>query len=503
MNRREWMTAGVVGLGAASASASTITGGGEFSFHYDHILGTSLDVWLVGPRAAAERAEAVVLDEIDRLRRVFSLYDPDSELCRLNRSTGPVAVSADLAAVLSQYERWQSLSGGACNPHVGTLARRWTDAERIGILPDRDELARFAVRLSGPGWRWGPIPGTITRHDDAVLDLNAVAKGYILHSTSRTVRAVLPEITAGLINLGGDLTGWGNAPWRLGVQDPFRPEENARPVTGLSLANAAIATSGGYQRFFTLGGERFSHLIDPRSGWPAGEIASATILAADSPTANVLATTLCVLAPTDGLRLVARVPGAECLIVTARGEVVRSPGFARYEFPIAAPSAADDPKEKDDENPWPDQFQVKIAIDLPKLENARYRRPYVVIWIEDANGKPVRTLTVWGDNNRWIKDLSDWWKVAKDDAELVKAVTRATRGPGKYDVVWDGKNDKGKALPQGTYTVRVEVHREHGKHLRQSGKIKCVAEPDKVTLDKNDETNATVVEYKKKDPAKK
>jgi thiamine biosynthesis lipoprotein ApbE len=503
MNRREWMTAGVVGLGAAAASASTIAGHEEFSFHHDHILGTSLDVWLVGPNAAAERAEDVVLDEFERLRRVFSLYDPDSELSRLNRSTGPVPLSADLAAVMSRYEHWQSLSGGSCNSRVGALVQLWADAERAGVLPDRDELARLAARLSGPGWRWGPIPGTITRLDDAVLDLNAVAKGYILHSTSRTLRAALPEITAGLINLGGDLTGWGDTSWRLGVQDPFRPEDNARPLTGLSLANAAVATSGGYQRFFTVGSNRFSHLIDPRTGWPADGIASATVLAPDSPAANVLATTLCILSPADGLRLVARVPGAECLIVTARGDVVRSQGFARYEFPIAAPSAADDPKEKADENPWPDQFQVKIAIDLPKLENTRYRRPYVAVWIEDANGKAVRTLTVWGDNNRWIKDLSDWWKVGKDDADLVKAVTRATRGPGKYDVVWDGKNDKGKALPQGTYTVRVEVHREHGKHLRQSGKIKCETEPDKVTLDKNDETNATVVEYKKKDPAKK
>jgi thiamine biosynthesis lipoprotein len=80
----------------------------------------------------------------------------------------------------------------------------------------------------------------------------------------------------------------------------------------------------------------------------------------------------------------------------------------------------------------------------------------------------------------------------------VKAVTRATRGPGKYDLVWDGKDDKGKALPQGSYTVKVEVHREYGKHVVQSGKIECKAEAAKATLEKNEETAATAVEYAKK-----
>ena len=72
------------------------------------------------------------------------------------------------------------------------------------------------------------------------------------------------------------------------------------------------------------------------------------------------------------------------------------------------------------------------------------------------------------------------------------------RSPGKYTVVWDGKDDKGKVLPQGTYTVRVEVHREHGKHLFQTGKIQCGSEPAKLTLEANAETGETVVEYRKR-----
>jgi hypothetical protein len=97
-----------------------------------------------------------------------------------------------------------------------------------------------------------------------------------------------------------------------------------------------------------------------------------------------------------------------------------------------------------------------------------------------------------------LKDLNDWWKIGKDDKDLIKAVTRATRGPGKYDLVWDGKDDKGNVLGQGTYTIRVEVHREHGEHLRQSAKIDCKEKALTVKADKNSETGESVFVYDQK-----
>jgi hypothetical protein len=126
------------------------------------------------------------------------------------------------------------------------------------------------------------------------------------------------------------------------------------------------------------------------------------------------------------------------------------------------------------------------------------RRPYVAVWAENADGKTVRTVTVWGNQPRWIPELTRWWKIARDDRKLVQAVTRATRAPGKYTLAWDGKDDQGKLLPRGTYTLHVEVHREHGKHVTQTGKIVCAEEPAHITLAANAETGETVVEYGKK-----
>src|SRR5262249_45043803 len=294
--------------------------------------------------------------------------------------------------------------------------------------------------------------------------------------------------------LGGDLGGWGHR--LVGVQDPKRPEDNARPLTALRLSDRAVATSGGYQRFYQIDGRRYSHLLDPRTGRPADGVAAVTVVAPTSVTANALATMLCVMRPDEGLRLVERTAGAACLLISPDGRQVRSRGFAALEVPIVAEEKKEDSTKK---GAWPAEHQVTVSIEIPKIDTARkYRRPYVAVWIEDGDGKAVRTITVWGNSPRWLPTMSGWWKIGKDDGGLVKSVTRATRAPGKDSVAWDGKDDAGKALPQGTYTVRVEVHREHGKHVFQSGKIACGKDEAKLTLEKNAETGETGVEYGKR-----
>src|SRR5205823_5173051 len=108
---------------------------------YDHVLGTSLDLWVVAAdESVATSAETAVLDEIERLRLVFSTYDTQSEISRLNRASGPVVASADMLAVLREYEIWQRRSHGAFNGQLGALVRAWKDAEKTGVEPGADVL---------------------------------------------------------------------------------------------------------------------------------------------------------------------------------------------------------------------------------------------------------------------------------------------------------------------------------------------------------------------------
>jgi thiamine biosynthesis lipoprotein ApbE len=467
----------------------------EFYYHHDHILGTSLDLWITSSdEAGADTAEKAILDEIERLRRIFSTYDDTSEISRLNRTRAAMPVSADMIEVLRLYETFQQRSKGAFNGQLGELVRVWKEAESAQREPDAAVLSRIVHQIREPGWRIDFANGTVTRLTDHPLNLNAIAKGYIIQKAAAAARLAAP-LSGLLVNLGGDMAVVGNEV--VGVQDPLHPQDNAEPVTLVRLTNRAIATSGGYERYYTINGKRHSHLFDPRTGRSAGGPASATVIAPDNVTANALATTLCVLTPAEGLELVAATPGVECLLIGADGTQWRSAGFTALEtpqLPVQAPAPDQVKKESD----WPDQFQATISLSIPSVSAKKYRKPYVAVWVENADAKPVRTITVWGNNPRWIKDLPQWWKFAKNDAALVKAVSRATRSPGKYSLVWDGKDDKGNPLSQGTYTIYVEVHREHGKLVRQTGKLTCAAEPVQLTLEKNAETGDTIIEYGKK-----
>jgi thiamine biosynthesis lipoprotein ApbE len=468
----------------------------EFWFHHSQILGTSLDLAVVAAHPDdAERAEQAILAEIERLRRILSTYDSASEIARLEQQRRASRCSPELIEVLRLYEQWQGRTGGALNGQMGTLIGCWKAAEMSGVEPDAASLAQMVEQIRLPGWR---IDGSsVVRLTGQALNVNAIGRGYILGKAADAARCVA-GVRGLLVDMGGDLAIWGDNvaadPWLVGVADPARPEENARPLAILRLDRGAVATSGSYQRYHQVGGRRYSHIFDPRTGRPADAGRSATVVAADNVTANALATSLCVLSPEESLRLIATVPGAACLLVTADGRHIRSPGWDRWEVPT--PTAVETPQPVNAEGAWPKDYQVMLTLTLTAQPDAkRFRRPYVAVWIEDADGKTVRSLSVWGNSSRWQPTLSTWWKVAKNDSALVKTVSRATRAPGKYQLAWDGKDDQGKPVVQGAYIVRVEVIREHGKHVYQTGAIDCLAEPAKTTLKKTVENDDTAVEY--------
>lgn len=480
LTRRELLQAGVVGISAAAvastASGTAVTAQPE-SFHFDHVIGTSLDGWV---QNHADEVSEKVLAEIERLENVFSVHNPASELSRLN-SFGETPASSDFQIVMNLYQRWSNATGGALSPNINRLQEIWDHAVRTNRLP-HDHV----------------IQSESSNHSRQSLNLNSIAKGYILQRASEVAKSI--SHAGGMLNLGGDICTWGSQSLAVGITNPFAPFENAAPLTAIRLQNASIATSGSYMRGYQIDGRHFSHIIDPRTGRPADHIAQATVLAPDSSTANALATALCVLEPAEGIRLIESLDDVECLIIPAAGGVYRSSGFARYELTIANETTENNATA----DSWPADYQVTISLELPKISGGgRYRKPYVAVWIENKDEKMLRTITVWGNKPKWLPDLSGWWKLAKNDQDFVKTVTKATRSPGKYDLVWDGKDDKGKALPRGTYTVKVEVHREHGKHLFQSGKIACEADDATLTLEKNAESEAVVIKYGKKGDEKK
>ncbi len=443
------------------------------AFHFDGILGTSADFTFVAASTrgstqastqAAERAERVALAEIERLRRVLSSWDDQSELSQLFTTGALEHPSAELRDVLNQYTAWNARADRAYSARVGELATVWRAAALRGTTPTAEETARLAREIAAPAWR---VDGTrivaLTTHR---VDLNSLGKGFIIDRALQAVRDSVPELRGALINIGGDIHVWGTpasgGSWTVAVADPARHADNAAPMTTLAIHGGAVSSSGDYERGFTIGTQHYSHIFDPRTGRPVDHVTGVTVVAPDNATANALATTLSVLSPAQGLALAAATPGVEAMLVTADGAVRRTAGFARLERRSPARhDAAVAPL-----------ITAKLAIDVTPTVANRHQ-PFVAVWITDTTGKHVRTLAFWGDKPKYLHEMSKWWGLNKGDQPLIDAITRATRPVGKYSLEWDGLDQKGAAAPAGPYMFWLEVAFEDGAHSAKSVTVAC------------------------------
>lgn len=460
-----------------------------FRSDYEGMLGTSMHLEIRADEATAKKAKAALVDEIERLRKVLSTWDAKSEISKLPKPCGPTPASADLRAVLHECDKWRTASKGAFNCGVEALTRLWSEAQKRGSLPTEEELAAARGKLGAQPWTIDDERGTVSFASDLPLTVDALAKGWIID------RALAAAQTAGaqdiLIDIGGDMRVAGASRSKIGVADPRQPADNAGTLCNLDLQGVAVATSGGYARGFDLGGKHWSHIFDPRTGMPAQAVLQATVVAPDAATADALATILNVLTPEAGIALVEAVAGCASMVVDADGKQHASAGWSKYAQETAAPAPV--AAEAAGSSVLPGAGLVVLGFEIQQAAagggregrqpqgrrggrgeregGGGWRRPYVAAWIEDAQGRSVRTLCLWIEKPRWIEDLRRWSRLYAEREDEVRSVTRATRSAGKYELVWDGRGDDGKSASSGEYTMCLEVVREHGTYQLMTAKF--------------------------------
>ena len=289
----------------------------------------------------ARQAAAAAFAEIARLDAVFSDYRSDSELSRLVDRAGqaPVPVSQELYEVLGRGQQLAEQTGGAFDITAGALTRLWRAAIRDGKVPGAAER-RAAMAASGPDWlrldggrQTAQVTGAGVR-----LDLGGIAKGYVIDRALGTLRA--HGVTRALVEAGGDIVV-GAAPrgepgWRLTI-----PHAACEVV----VADAGISTSGDTEQFVEIDGDRYSHTVDPRTGFGLTQRRIATVVATDGITADSLATAITILEDREVEALLHLYPGARALVGHSRppGDTSEPELYAQiYEEP-AAPDIANGP----------------------------------------------------------------------------------------------------------------------------------------------------------------
>ncbi|WP_426574014.1 FAD:protein FMN transferase [Aquihabitans sp. McL0605] len=300
------------------------------------VMGTDLELQITAASVAAARAaEADLVTEAKRLEAVFTVFDPGSDLCAW-RSGAVAEAGPELARLLAIAAFWQVRSGGAFNPLTRVLTDCWHRAEREQVPPSRGELAVVAGSIAAPAFAVTEGGGIERRRACDHLDLNAVAKGHVvdLLATRALARDGVERV---VVNAGGDLLHRGTGTLRVGVEDPHHAYDNVPPLLTVLVADGAVATSGRARRWFQVDGQRRSRVLDPRTGWPVEHGASATVIAPDAATADVVATVASVLVPPEAVAFVDGLAGdgidAACLVIDAGGGRHRSARWPADEAP--------------------------------------------------------------------------------------------------------------------------------------------------------------------------
>ena len=299
-----------------------------------YVMGTTatVQVWAPDSEMAATAVDAAYA-AFARVDSLMSTWRDDSALSSLNRSQPGqwTDVGGEVCQVLHQAKAVAAASGGAFDPTVLPLVMVWGFRGGQAALPDSAGLAKALGAVDHRLLELDPESGRARLLESGMaVDLGGIAKGYALDCAAAAMRK--SGATGGVVDLGGNILAFGQGPGhQVGIVDPTRDD---RLLATIPLADASVATSGQYERFLTIQGRRYGHILDPRTGRPVPAGVSVTVVADKAILADALATAAVVLGMEGGLALLERTPGVEGIIVNVDGDgvldLMTTSGFASF-----------------------------------------------------------------------------------------------------------------------------------------------------------------------------
>lgn len=297
-------------------------------------MGTSFGIVLyAADERTANRAFEAAFARISDLDRICSDYDLDSELSRLSAQSPtqqPVPVSDDLYKVLRLSRELSDRTNGAFDITLGPVTKLWRRARLLKKLPAPQQLDKA---MAAVGYRHVVLHDSEhaieLKHPHMRLDLGGIAKGYAASEALRTLREL--GITRALVKGSGDILVGEPPPdekgWRIDIA-PLEPD--GKPTQSVWLVNAAISTSGDAFQFLEIDGKRYSHILDPRTGYGLTQRSSVSVIAPTGAMADALATAVSMLGPAAGLKLIDDTPGTAAYVVTIENDRVKTYASTRF-----------------------------------------------------------------------------------------------------------------------------------------------------------------------------
>ncbi len=294
------------------------------------LMGSKFDISIVDKdaRSADENIDKVV-NEITRIENLISEWKPDSQISEVNKNAGikPVKVDREVFDLTKKALEFSKMSNGAFDISIIAMDKIWKFDGTMTQKPTEDVIKKSIQNVGYQNIILDSINSTIfLKLPNMKIGFGATGKGYAADKGKELM--LKNGIENGIVNASGDMTVWGSQPldkpWKIGITNPFKPDKVLKIIT---LHNEAVVTSGSYEKFVLLDGQRYSHIINPTTGYPAQGLISVTIIGPNAEKANAFSTSIMVLGKDKGLDLIKKYPEYQYLLITDKGKIIKSKNF--------------------------------------------------------------------------------------------------------------------------------------------------------------------------------
>ena len=291
------------------------------------LMGSRFDITVVAKDPIeGEEYINLAVSEITRIEKLISSWDPNSQTSEINKNAGvkPVKVDAELFNLIQRGIGISTLTDGAFDISYASMDNIW---KFDGSMTKMPEEAAIKASVSKVGYQ----NILLNKKDHTVflklkgmkIGFGAIGKGYAADKAKELL--ISRGVVAGIINASGDMNTWGKQPngdsWQIAITNPM---DKNKVFALLPLDNGAVVTSGNYEKYVTFNNTRYTHIIDPRSGYPATGIVSVTVFAPKAELADALATSVFVMGKEVGLNRIEQLPKVECIIIDDLGTIITS-----------------------------------------------------------------------------------------------------------------------------------------------------------------------------------
>lgn len=294
------------------------------------LMGSKFDITIVASDSvSATKNIHLVIDEIVRIENLISEWKPSSQISEVNRSAGikPIKVDKEVFDLTKRALFFSEITNGAFDISIAAMDKIWKFDDSMEELPSQEMLLKAIEKVGYKNIELNELNSTIfLKLPGMKIGFGATGKGYAADQGKLLMQQL--NVNAGIVNASGDMATWGtqpnSKPWRIGITNPFKLHKSLKI---LEVNNAAITTSGDYQKYVEFNGKRYSHIINPKTGMPASGLISVTVIGENAQTANGLSTSIMVLGYEKGLELLKSYPDYACLILTDKGKIKKSKNF--------------------------------------------------------------------------------------------------------------------------------------------------------------------------------